>query len=294
MEINESLDAFIQYLQVERGVSNITVKNYREDFKIFLQTFPDIKITDDVKVEMLRTFVIEQDKLSRSASTILRRYSLIKNYMTFLIEEKMLNDEIPQVEKPKAAKRLPFVLSSEEVDELFEAPDVSKDNGLRDRAMLEVMYATGLRVSELLSLQFKNVNFQNGLITVYGKGNKQRTVPISPFALEYLRKYVDGPRKRNKGAKKTLYIFLNRDGKPISRNYFFMQIKRYAAEKGIDSSVSPHTLRHCFATHLLENGASLRAVQEMLGHTKIATTQIYTEVSTKRIMSAYDLYASRK
>lgn len=294
MEINESLDSFIQYLQVERGVSKITVKNYREDFKIFLSTFPGIKTTDDIKVEMLKTFVIEQDNLSRSASTILRRYSFIKNYMSFLIEEKMLDDEIPQIEKPKASKRLPFVMSSEEIDELLEAPDISKDNGLRDRAMLEVMYATGLRVSELLSLQFKNVNFQNGLITVYGKGNKQRTVPISPFALEYLRKYVDGPRKRNKGYKKSMYIFLNRDGKAISRNYFFMQIKRYAEQKGIDSSVSPHTLRHCFATHLLENGASLRAVQEMLGHTKIATTQIYTEVSTKRIMSAYDLYASRK
>lgn len=294
MEINESLDSFIQYLQVERGVSKITVKNYREDFKIFLSAFPGIKTTDDIKVEMLKTFVIEQDNLSRSASTILRRYSFIKNYMSFLIEEKMLDDEIPQIEKPKASKRLPFVMSSEEIDELLEAPDISKDNGLRDRAMLEVMYATGLRVSELLSLQFKNVNFQNGLITVYGKGNKQRTVPISPFALEYLRKYVDGPRKRNKGYKKSMYIFLNRDGKAISRNYFFMQIKRYAEQKGIDSSVSPHTLRHCFATHLLENGASLRAVQEMLGHTKIATTQIYTEVSTKRIMSAYDLYASRK
>ena len=160
--------------------------------------------------------------------------------------------------------------------------------------MLELMYATGLRVSELLSLRFRNVNMQNGLITVYGKGNKQRSVPVSSFALEFLRKYIDGPRKRVNGSKDTDIIFLNRDGKALSRTYFFMQIKRYAEEKGIDSSVSPHTLRHCFATHLLENGASLRAVQEMLGHSNIATTQIYTEVSTKRIMSAYDLYASRK
>lgn len=294
MEIEESLDAFIQYLRVERGVSEITVKNYREDFKIFLETFPDIKTTDDLNVDMLPEFIRQQDELARSSSTILRRYSLLKNYFSFLNEEGILHEEIPDVDKPKSSKRLPFVMSNEEVDELLEAPDISKDNGMRDRAMLEVMYATGLRVSELLSLKFRNVNMQNGLITVYGKGNKQRSVPVSSFALEFLRKYIDGPRKRVKGSKDTDIIFLNRDGKALSRTYFFMQIKRYAEEKGIDSSVSPHTLRHCFATHLLENGASLRAVQEMLGHANIATTQIYTEVSTKRIMSAYDLYASRK
>lgn len=294
MEINESFDAFIQYLRVERGVSEITVKNYREDFKIFLLSFPDVKTTNDLNVDMLPEFVRRQDELARSSSTILRRYSLLRNYFSFLNEEDILHEEIPDVDKPKSSKRLPFVMSNEEVDELLEAPDISKDNGMRDRAMLELMYATGLRVSELLSLRFRNVNMQNGLITVYGKGNKQRSVPVSSFALEFLRKYMDGPRKRVKGSKDTDIIFLNRDGKALSRTYFFMQVKRYAEEKGIDSSVSPHTLRHCFATHLLENGASLRAVQEMLGHSNIATTQIYTEVSTKRIMSAYDLYASRK
>lgn len=294
MEINESFDAFIQYLRVERGVSEITVKNYREDFKIFLLSFPDVRATDDLNVDMLPEFVRRQDELARSSSTILRRYSLLRNYFSFLNEEDILHEEIPDVDKPKSSKRLPFVMSNEEVDELLEAPDISKDSGMRDRAMLELMYATGLRVSELLSLRFRNLNMQNGLITVYGKGNKQRSVPVSSFALEFLRKYIDGPRKRVKGSKDTDIIFLNRDGKALSRTYFFMQVKRYAEEKGIDSSVSPHTLRHCFATHLLENGASLRAVQEMLGHSNIATTQIYTEVSTKRIMSAYDLYASRK
>lgn len=294
MEINESFDAFIQYLRVERGVSEITVKNYREDFKIFLLSFPDAKTTNDLNVDMLPEFVRRQDELARSSSTILRRYSLLRNYFSFLNEEDILHEEIPDVDKPKSSKRLPFVMSNEEVDELLEAPDISKDNGMRDRAMLEIMYATGLRVSELLSLRFRNLNMQNGLITVYGKGNKQRSVPVSSFALEFLRKYIDGPRKRVKGSKDTDIIFLNRDGKALSRTYFFMQVKRYAEEKGIDSSVSPHTLRHCFATHLLENGASLRVVQEMLGHSNIATTQIYTEVSTKRIMSAYDLYASRK
>ncbi len=294
MEINESLDLFIKYLRTERGISEMTVKNYREDFKIFLDNFPDVKDTNDLDINMLPEFVVKQDEMSRSSATILRRFSFLKNYFSFLQEEGYFEGELLQVDKPRSSKRLPFVLSSEEVDELLDAPDISKDNGMRDKAMLELMYATGLRVSELLSLQFKNVNMQNGLIKVYGKGNKERSVPVSDFALEYLRKYIDGPRKRNPGAKKSQIIFLNREGKAISRTYFFMQIKRYAQEKGIDNAVSPHTLRHCFATHLLENGASLRAVQEMLGHANVATTQIYTEVSTKRIMSAYDLYASRK
>ena len=294
MEINESLEFFIKYLRTERGVSEITVKNYREDFKIFLENFPDIKDTAELEGGMLQEFVINQDELARSSSTILRRFSFLKNYFSFLQDENLFEGELPQVDKPKSSKRLPFVLSNEEVDELLDAPDITKDNGMRDKAMLELMYATGLRVSELLSLHFKNVNMQNSMIKVYGKGNKERNVPISDFAMEYLRKYIDGPRKRNIGAKKTQLIFLNRDGKEISRTYFYMQIKRYAEQKGIDNSVSPHTLRHCFATHLLENGASLRAVQEMLGHANVATTQIYTEVSSKRIMSAYDLYASRK
>lgn len=294
MEINESLDFFIKYLRTERGVTEITVKNYREDFKIFLDTFPMVKDTSDLDANMLPEFVIKQDELSRSSSTILRRFSFLKNYLSFLQDEGYFKGELPQVDKPKSSKRLPFVLSNEEVDELLDAPDISKDNGMRDKAMLEVMYATGLRVSELLSLEFKNVNMQNAIIKVYGKGNKERSVPISDFAMEYLRKYIDGPRRRNPGAKKSQLIFLNKEGKMISRTYFYMQIKRYAEQKGVDNAVSPHTLRHCFATHLLENGASLRAVQEMLGHANVATTQIYTEVSSKRIMSAYDLYATRK
>ena len=151
MEINESFDAFIQYLRVERGVSEITVKNYREDFKIFLLSFPDVRTTDDLSVDMLPEFVRRQDELARSSSTILRRYSLLRNYFSFLNEENILHEEMPDVDKPKSSKRLPFVMSNEEVDELLEAPDISKDNGMRDRAMLELMYATGLRVSELLS-----------------------------------------------------------------------------------------------------------------------------------------------
>ena len=294
MEIHESLEYFLQNLRLENVASKATVEDYREDFKIFLRSFPDVKDTKDLDEDVIPTFLREEDNNGMAAATILRRYSFLRHYFNFLSAEGIRKGRpISYDDKPKPAKRLPVVIDEEDINRLFAMPDLTKDNGIRDRAMLEVMYATGLRVSELLSLQFKNVNLTDGLVTVYGKGSKERTVPISSFALEYLEKYVNGPRARNPGHRSNV-LFLNREGKPISRNYFFVQVKRYAAAAGIEASISPHTLRHCFATHLLENGASLRAVQEMLGHAKIATTQIYTEVSTRRIMSAYDLYASRK
>ena len=170
---------------------------------------------------------------------------------------------------------------------------MNKPEGIRDRAMLELMYSSGMRVSELLSLQINKINFSKGIIKIVGKGNKERYVPVGDFAIEYIDKYVNGPRKQNIG-KRSKYLFLNRYGKPLSRQYFFLQVKKYASEANIEQSISPHTLRHCFATHMLENGAELRAVQELLGHSNISTTEIYTNISTKRILSAYDLYSKRK
>jgi integrase/recombinase XerD len=293
MDINEAIANYFQYLLVEKGVGRQTLADYREDLKIFLASFPTRKDTADLRVSDISDFMILEDEKNRSSSTILRRLSCTRGFFAFLEEENLLSEDLPKYEGPKLAKRLPVVLSLEEVDRLLEAPNMKKDSGIRDRAMLETMYASGLRVSELCALQFTNVNFEGGLITIFGKGNKQRSVPIGTFALDYLRKYTEGPRTRNKG-KASPFIFLNHSGKPISRVYFFKQVKKYAAAAGIVASISPHTLRHCFATHLLEAGAELRAVQEMLGHANIATTQIYTQVSSKRIMSAYDLYSQRK
>lgn len=293
MDINEAISRFFQYLRVEKGVGEMTITDYTEDLKKFFAALPSKKDTSELKVEDVNDYMKIEDAHGLSSSTILRRLSCTRHFYSFLAAEGILDEDIPDYEGPKMAKKLPIVLSVEEVDTLLSAPDMSKDGGIRDRAMLEVMYASGLRVSELVSLEFKNVNFMSGLITIYGKGNKQRTVPISSFALEYLKKYLDGPRVRNVGHKSN-YLFLNRSGRPLSRIYFFKEVKKYAAKAGIETSISPHTLRHCFATHLLENGAELRAVQEMLGHANIATTQIYTQVSSKRIMSAYDLYSKRK
>ena len=293
MEISDSVELFNQYLLVEKGLSKATVTSYIEDLKHFFIYFKDKKYVEDLHGENLIDFLRYQLSIGRSIATSLRRLSSTKQYFLFLKRDGYFKEEIPEIESPKKPEHLPNCLSEEEVETLLNAPNVEKPEGLRDKAMLETMYACGLRVSELLTLERGKVDLKHGVITIFGKGAKERKVPIGDFAIDYIRQYVEGPRRKNPGSG-TKYLFLNRYGKPLSRQYFFMQIKKYAIESGIETNISPHTLRHCFATHLLENGAQLRAVQEMLGHTNIATTQIYTHISTKRIISAYDLYMKGK
>lgn len=293
MDIEAAKTLYMQHLLVEKGVSKTTIADYEEDLLLFFRLYPKVKSTDDLEVGQLISFLLQEGENNHASSTILRRLSSIKGFYRFLTEEGLFTDEMPEFDKPRMSHRIPIVLSDSEVETLLEMPDLKKKSGLRDKAMLEVMYATGLRVSELLSLQFKNVNFQGRLIKVYGKGNKERSVPVSSFALGYLERYITEARAYNKGAASN-HLFLNRDGKPLSRTYFYMQVRRYASKAGIEGNVSPHTLRHSFATHLLDHGADLRVVQEMLGHAKITTTQIYTEVTSERIRTAYDLYTQRK
>ena len=292
MLIVDAVDLYVQYLLAEKGLSLITAKSYVDDLKQFIKCL-DIKEVEDIEGEYLLFFLKSQLAAGLSVSTSLRRLSSCKNFLIFLKKEKLFKDEIPEIDPPKRPEKLPNCISLEEVEELFEAIDMNKKEGIRDRAMLETMYACGLRVSELLSLERANVNLNKNILTVFGKGAKERKVPLGDFASEYIKAYINGPRKKNVG-KKSKYLFLSKLGEPISRQYFFKQIKKYAEIAGIDTNISPHTLRHCFATHLLESGAELRAVQAMLGHTNIATTQIYTHVSTKRIISAYDLYMKKK
>lgn len=293
MDIQDAVEQFQQFLLVERGLSKQTVANYTDDLKQFFSLFKDKKEVEDLYGTDLIEFLRNQLSIGRSISTSLRRLSSTKQFFLFLKREGYFTDEIPEIETPKKPEHLPNCLSEEEVETLLNAPDTTKTEGMRDKAMLETMYASGLRVSELLALERGKVDLRHGVITIYGKGAKERKVPIGDFAIDYLKQYVEGPRRKNPGAG-TKYLFLNRYGQPLSRQYFFKQIKKYALESGIETSISPHTLRHCFATHLLENGAQLKAVQEMLGHTNIATTQIYTHISTKRIISAYDLYMKNK
>ena len=292
MELSDAIDLYFQFLRVENGVSNETIKNYSYDLKQFFKALPK-ETTDDMLPTDISDFVTIQMKNELQVPTILRRISSTMNFYLFLEREHIINFVVKKFDRPRKMKRLPRTISVEEVEDLLDAPDLSKDEGFRDRTMLEVMYSSGLRTSELLSLKMKQINLEKGIIDIVGKGNKERKVPIGEYALDYVNKYINEHRIHNPG-KRTNYLFLNRYGKPLSRQYFFLQIKKYAKEAGIEQEISPHTLRHCFATHMLENGAELRALQEMLGHANLSTTQIYTNVSSDRILSAYDLFTKRK
>lgn len=292
MQIDDAVDSYFQYLRVEKGVSNETIKNYAYDLKQFFIALPRNN-TDELLPTDIGDFIRIQNKKRLSNKTILRRLSTTRNFYQFLQKESLIQEPLLPFETPKGIKRLPIAISIEEVEELLNQPDESKPEGLRDRAMLELMYASGLRVSELLNLKINQINIEKGIVDIIGKGNKERKVPIGEYALTYIIRYNKEARDKNIG-KKTKFLFLNRYGKPLSRQYFFLQVKKYALLAGIKEDISPHTLRHCFATHLLEQGAELRAVQEMLGHSNIATTQIYTNISTNRILSAYDQFTKRK
>ena len=292
MKLDDACDLYFQYLRVEKGVSNETIRNYAYDLKHFFIALPK-QSTDDMLSTDITDFVTIQMKNQLSVPTILRRISSTMNFYLFLEREHIIDFVVKDFDRPRKMKNLPKIISVEQVEDLLNAPDLSKDEGFRDRTMLELMYCSGLRVSELLSLKVKQVNLEKQIIDVIGKGNKQRKVPVGEYALDFVKQYIEEHRIHNPG-KKSNYLFLNRYGEPLSRQYFFLQIKKYAKEAGIEEDISPHTLRHCFATHMLENGAELRALQEMLGHTNLSTTQIYTNISTKRILDAYDLFTKRK
>ena len=277
MEISDAVDSYKQYVLVEKGLSRQTWTSYLEDIQAFFNHFSDKKTTSDLEEEDLYRFLKHELAVGHSVSTALRRLSCMRNFFLFLKREGHYNGAIPDIETPKKPKYLPNCLTEEEVEALLNAPDLSTPSGLRDKAMLETMYSSGLRVSELLNLEKGQVNLKKGVITVFGKGAKERKVPIAEYAVNYIKEYIHEVRNKNenKGSK---YLFLSRKGEPISRIYFFKQVRKYSELAGIETTVSPHTLRHSFATHLLNHGAQLRIVQGMLGHTNIATTQIYTHV----------------
>lgn len=287
MEISDAVDRFHQYVLVEKGLSLQTWSSYLDDLQAFFNYYQDKKSTDDLMESDLYEYLKYELSIGHSVSTALRRLSSTRSFYIFLKKEGLYDGNIPDVETPKKPKHLPNCLSEEEVEALLNAPDVTTPSGLRDKAMLETMYSSGLRVSELLNLEKGQVNLKKGVITVFGKGAKERKVPIAEYAVNYIKEYIHEVRNKNenKGSK---YLFLSRKGEPISRVYFFKQVRKYSELAGIETTVSPHTLRHSFATHLLNHGAQLRIVQGMLGHTNIATTQIYTHVSSDKLKSDYD------
>ncbi len=289
MNIDEATNLFKEYLQVEKGLSEDTVDAYMEDIKMFRNYFDTKKDVEDLLGIDLVEFLRYELSIGRAITTATRRVSSLRSFFIFLKKEGYMTEEMPDIDAPKKPKRLPTCLSEEEVEALLDTPDITKADGIRDKAMLELMYASGLRVSELLLLEKNKVNLKEYIVDVFGKGAKERKVPFGEYAASCILKYINEVRSTNPG-RKSKYLFLSKYGKPISRQYFFMKIREYAALAGINKTISPHTLRHCFATHLLNNKAALRTVQEMLGHTNISTTQIYTHISTKRIVSIYDQF----
>ncbi len=293
MEIKECIDKYVQYLRVERGLAKNTIDSYVSDIMHFFAYFGAAKVTsDDLLISDLTDYMRKQASDGLKPSTIARRLSSTRRFYLFLMREKIINFDIPKIDPPRKIKKLPTFLTYDEVERLLAAPSKKSPDGIRDQAMLEIMYGTGLRVSELVHLSLSSVNIKKGYITVIGKGDKERIIPVGDYALNALNKYLSEIRIHNPG-RRSPYIFLNRYGKPLSRQFFFLRIKKYALKAGIEKNISPHTLRHSFATHMLNNGAELRAVQEMLGHSKIATTEIYTHVTTSRILSAYDTYLKK-
>ncbi len=282
---------FIQYMIVERGLSTNTVHAYQTDLVAFTRFLENRGISELHQVDRtLLVLYLQHLRLNqRATSTSARNLASLRALFEFLTREKYLDrDPAHDLETPKAAKRLPHSLTLEEVDHLLAAPDSHTPIGMRDKAMLELLYATGVRVTELISLTITDVNLSASFIQCFGKGAKERIIPLGGAARAAIESYILSARTQILREKRESILFVNHLGDPLSRQGFWKIIKKYAKVAGIASDITPHTLRHSFATHLLENGADLRAVQEMLGHADISTTQIYTHVTRNRLQDVYN------
>lgn len=274
------LDGFRAYLLLERSLSDNTLKSYNLDVQKLLTFFSDKKIHyKDATLSDFQSFIMYLNDLGIAATSQARIISGIKSFYTYLISEDIINDDPTQLlEMPKLSRYLPTVLSVEEIDMLKAAIDLSRPDGARNKAIIEVLYSCGLRVSELITLKISDIYPEEGFIQVFGKGSKQRLVPISETALHEISLYMFDRNSWDIKPGHEDFLFLNQRGSHLSRQAIFDMIKKYALEAGIKAVVSPHTLRHSFATHLLEGGADLRVIQELLGHESILTTEIYTHI----------------
>jgi len=291
MDHRISLDDYITHLMVERNRSRATLSAYRRDLERFLKEIPadGSRSLASLTPPDITGYMKKLRDAGLSAASTARSLAAIKGFYRYLVGQNILAvNPAETVESPKLWKTIPQTISVEEVDRLLGAPDKSTPRGMRDSAMLETMYATGLRVSELISLEMKDVNFEMGYLSVMGKGSKKRSVPMGETALETVKEYRASARQKLMGGKWSDALFVTRRGEAMSRQSFWKVIKMYALKAGITKEISPHSLRHSFATHLLERGADLRSVQRMLGHSDISTTQIYTHVAKARMKEVYN------
>ncbi len=273
---------------MEQGLSDNTLKAYGSDLKQFASWLKHKSLLDTQAADV-STYLAVKFQQGSSARSSARLLSSLRRFFTFLVRHgAMAEDPCARIEAPHVGKRLPATLSEQDVEQLLAAPDCSNLLGLRDRAMLELLYATGLRVSELVSLRIEQINFRQGAIRVVGKGDKDRLIPMGEEAVTWLESYKNNARKEILGQRQTDDLFVTRRAGAMTRQAFWHIIKRYAKKAGINKPLSPHTLRHAFATHLLNHGADLRVVQLLLGHSDLSTTQIYTHIARERLK---DLHA---
>ncbi len=294
--MHEFIDSFLNYLSVERGLAKNTIISYKRDLEIYVDFLTQHSITALAKTtkEDIVNFMLYQKDKGIAANSIARRLAAIKMFYRFLVRERILQKEPSSlIDSPKLWKKIPETLSFNEVESLLAQPDLKDLQGIRDRAILEVFYATGMRVSEVVTLRMDAVNMEVGFLRCVGKGNKERVIPLGSKAIHSLNKYIGTARQRFLKKKSSEFLFLNRSGAKLSRQSLWKIIKRYARLAGIRKPMRPHILRHSFATHLLERGADLRSVQEMLGHANISTTQIYTHVTRDRLKTIHATFHPR-
>jgi integrase/recombinase XerD len=290
------LDQFLHYLTVEKGLAKKTLEAYSHDLNRFLNYLQEKRIEDVLRATQLdvRAFLLTLKVRKLSNKTIVRNLVAIRTFFRFLTQEgKLESNPVEDFESPQLAKTLPEILSLREVEQLLETPKPQNPLGIRDRSMFEMLYATGMRVSELVSLQMNQLNLEGGYVLVFGKGSKERAVPLGAEAIKWVSHYLKGARQELSKGKESPFLFLNRSGRKMSRQMFWKNIKRCGRTAGIRKKITPHLLRHSFASHLLARGADLRSVQMLLGHADISTTQIYTHVTGERLKQVHKRHHPR-
>ncbi|HEX4987424.1 MAG TPA: site-specific tyrosine recombinase XerD [Candidatus Binatia bacterium] len=295
--LSRYIDSFLTMIAVEKGLAKNTVEAYSRDL-VRLSEFliaQSVGSWEETETLHLRSYLSALRRQGLSPRSIARHIVTVRRFYGFLETEGVINENpVPRFHQVAGGRKLPQTLSADDVRKLLAQPDLQEPLGVRDQAMLELLYATGLRVSELITLQMQQINFQGNFLTVKGKGSKVRAVPFGKWARQKLLDYVNGTRLRLSKGRASAFVFINRSGRPLTRQGFWKLIRGHALTAGIEKRVTPHTLRHSFATHLLEGGADLRSVQSMLGHADISTTQIYTHVNGARLKEVHRRHHPRE